>query len=61
MQTTDSIRRDSIDTATLDADPNPTLVTDRCRYFGTPHAHLWEYTNGHLVCAFCDEKRPFTP
>ena len=47
-------------TDTRIADPAPTLVADRCEFFETPHAHLWEYTNGHLVCAFCDEKRPFT-
>lgn len=34
-------------------------IADRCGYFAAPHAHVWEYTNGHLVCAFCDEKRPY--
>lgn len=42
------------------ADPSSTVDVDRCGFFDAPHAHLWEYTNGHLVCAFCDEKRPFT-
>ena len=46
-------------TDTSIAEPSPTLATDPCGYFATPHSHLWEYTNGHLVCAFCDEKRPY--
>jgi hypothetical protein len=41
------------------ADP-PVIVTDLCGFFESPRPHLWEYTNGHLVCAFCDGKRPFT-
>ena len=55
MPTTETSSTDTLSTV-----PDPTLVTDRCGYFTAPHAHLWEYTNGHLVCAFCDEKRPFT-
>lgn len=35
------------------------VVVDSCAFFDAPHAHFWEYTNGHLVCAFCDEKRPY--
>ena len=57
MPTTDT---DTFSTDTISVDPNRTLVADRCGFFEAPHGHLWEYTNGHLVCAFCDEKRPFT-
>lgn len=46
-------------TDTITADPSLTDAAERCGYFRAPHAHLWEYTNGHLVCAFCDEKRPY--
>lgn len=42
------------------ADPPPAVVADCCSFFEAPHAHLWEYTNGHLVCAFCDDKRSLT-
>ncbi|GAA4136423.1 hypothetical protein [Leifsonia shinshuensis] len=55
MSSTQTISSDSIDTAT-----HPSPVTDCCGFFDAPHAHLWEYTNGHWVCAFCDQKRPFT-
>lgn len=46
-------------TETILTVPLPTPAADPCGFFEAPHAHLWEYTNGHLVCAFCDEKRPF--
>ena len=44
-------------TDTITADPDLAVVEDLCGFFASPHPHLWEYTNGHLVCAYCDFKQ----
>ena len=45
----------TIDTFTVE--PTRTVDADLCGFFVSAHPHLWEYTNGHLVCAFCDCKQ----
>jgi hypothetical protein len=47
-------------TDTITADQDLDVAADCCGFFASPHPHLWEYTNGHLVCAYCDFKQPLS-
>ncbi|GAA1441510.1 hypothetical protein [Leifsonia poae] len=44
-------------TDTITARPDSMVALDLCDFFASPHPHRWEYTNGHLVCAYCDCKQ----